>query len=140
MSGGELGAGSRNEIRERHPRPRTRPRTGSGSRSGCRRRRSGLCLGAMALRSHSKLLAALLLPAVLAMGAAQGLLFMRCGESVRMSCCCPHEDAPPPAAALTQAPKQCCDKLAVPNLPAQAHELATSPAPAPVLVAVLGAE
>ncbi len=92
------------------------------------------------MRSHNKLFAALLLPAMLAMSAAQGLLFMRCGESVRMSCCCPPEDATPPAATWTQAPKQCCDKLAVPNVPAQAHELAASFSPAPVLVAVLGAE
>ena len=85
---------------------------------------------------HSKIVAALLAPALLVAGGAQGLFFMRCGEQVGMSCCCPGEKAPPPASTLTPAKGLCCDTLAVPSAPAQVHEVAVSAVPAPVLVAV----
>jgi hypothetical protein len=66
----------------------------------------------MARRPAHRLLGLLLVPALLASTAAQGLLLFRCGPgAVRMSCCCPEKHAPPPAAELKA---ECCDKVAVP--------------------------
>lgn len=87
---------------------------------------------------HQKLIAALLAPALLLAGGAQGFFFMRCGEQARMSmsCCCPAAKTPAPETTLTQAKGLCCDTLAVPSAPVQVHEVAASAAPVPVLFAV----
>lgn len=92
----------------------------------------------MRTRLQSRFIAALLAPALIASGAAQGMLLMRCGQQVRTSCCCPKGDAPP-AAAVKSAALQCCDTLAVPAAPAQAtnDRAAVSPS-GPVLVATAG--
>jgi hypothetical protein len=90
----------------------------------------------MRARFHNKLIAALLAPAFLTAGAAQGLPFMRCGSLVRMSCCCPENAAP--ASAFSLGVPRRCDKLVVPAAPSQNVERATPTVPAPVLFAVLG--
>lgn len=92
----------------------------------------------MRSRLHSRFIAALLAPALIASGAAQGMLLMRCGQQVRTSCCCPKGEAPA-AAAVKSAALQCCDTLAVPAAPAQAtnDRAAVSPS-GPVLVASAG--
>jgi len=91
----------------------------------------------MRSRLRSKLIAALLAPALLASRTAQGLLPMRCGAMVRTSCCCPKE-APPPLSTLTHGMQMCCDKLVVPSLPAQPVGRALPTVSAPVLVPALG--
>ena len=91
----------------------------------------------MRVRLHTNLIAILLAPALLASGAAQGLLSMRC-ETVRMSCCCPK--AAPPASSATLAPdlSRCCEVTAVPAAPAQNTERSVAAVSAPTLVAAIG--
>ena len=91
----------------------------------------------MTARLRSKLIAALLAPALLVSGAAQGLLFMRCGESVRMSCCCASEAPPEPSAAIDQAAPLCCSQLAVPTVPARSDNTGAPVGAAPTLLALL---
>ena len=92
----------------------------------------------MGMRAHlnSKLIAALLAPALLASGAAQGLLFMRCGSAVRMSCCCPKEAPAAGSSSVTPGAWQSCGKLAVPSVPAQNVERVPPILSAPILFAL----
>jgi hypothetical protein len=93
----------------------------------------------MRARLHIRLIGAFLLPALIASGAAQGMLLMRCGPAVRMSCCCPKEQAPAPVSTIKGEKLQCCDTVAIPAGPAQAaHEQAVSAVQPPTLVAVAG--
>ncbi len=87
---------------------------------------------------HSKLIAALLAPALLASGATQGLLFMRCGSTVRVSCCCPKKAPAPAFGALTHGTGQACERIAVPSAPAQEVERVAPIGSAPILIAVRG--
>lgn len=88
---------------------------------------------------HSKLIAALVASALLASGAAQGLLFSRCGSTLRMSCCCPKEAPPAPSSTLTQSARQSCGKkIDAPSAPAQNVERVVPIVSAPILVAALG--
>ena len=91
----------------------------------------------MAGRLQSRIVAALVAPALVASGAAQGLLLMRCGQEVRVaaSCCCKHEQ--PASPTVAPAPARCCASVAVPASQAQvAADRAITSAPAPVLVAL----
>jgi hypothetical protein len=88
----------------------------------------------MRSRLHSKLVAALLAPALVVSGAAQGML-LRCGPEVRASCCCPGKPAPPPSPVVAPATPQCCT-ISVPAAPPQArHDPSAIGAPLPMLVA-----
>jgi hypothetical protein len=86
---------------------------------------------------HGKVVAALLAPALIASGAAQGTLLMRCGPEARMSCCRPAGEAPPPSSTIAPGTPQCC-AMSAPGTPARAtHDPAsTTTAPAPMLIAV----
>jgi len=84
---------------------------------------------------HSKLIAALLAPVLLASGATQGLLFMRCGSTVRMSCCCPKEAPAPAFGALTHGTGEACGTIAIPSVPAQNVERLVPLDSPPILVA-----
>ena len=92
----------------------------------------------MRVRLHTNLIAILLAPALLASGAAQGLWFMRCGETVRMSCCCPKEATPASSATLAKDVSQCCETVAVPAAPVQNTERSVAAVSAPTLVAAIG--
>lgn len=74
----------------------------------------------------TRLLGLALVGALLASGAAQGLLLYRChAGSVRLSRCCPEKS--PPAAATLEA--ECCRTLVLP--PADASQGPREPAKAP---------
>lgn len=85
-----------------------------------------------------RLVAALLAPVVLVSGAAQGLMLMRCGSSVRVSasCCCEKERAPAPASELKPGAQGCCDRVAVPAAPPQLEQRSPAPLPGPTLAAL----
>lgn len=87
----------------------------------------------MRARLHSKFIAALLAPALIASGAQATLL--RCGPEVRKSCCCPAGEAPPPARTMAPATPQCCT-MSAPSTPARpTHDPASiASAPSPMLV------
>src|SRR4051812_21903136 len=93
----------------------------------------------MRARLHRMLIGALLVPALVASGAVQGMLLMRCGPAMRVSCCCPGQKAQAPVSSIEPEKPKCCDTVAIPAGPVQAgHEQATpTPQPTP-LVAVLG--
>jgi hypothetical protein len=90
----------------------------------------------MRARRLTKLIAVLLAPAMFVMGAAQGLFFVRCGSTMRMSCCCPEEGPPADAPSVVQS-QQCCAKLSIPAVPAQTTNSVASAAPAPTLIAAV---
>ena len=92
----------------------------------------------MRARFHSKLIAALLAPALLASGATQGLLLMRCGPTVSMSCCCPGQAPPPASTTVANDAGQSCAKIAVPSVPAPSAKRVDPIGSEPILVAVLG--
>jgi hypothetical protein len=91
----------------------------------------------MRARLHSKFIAALLAPALIASGAQATLL--RCGPEVRKSCCCPAGHAPPPSRTLAPAAPQCCS-MSAPSTPARPRHdpasIATAPAPVSMLATV----
>lgn len=90
----------------------------------------------MRARLHSKLIAAMLAPVLLASSAAPVSL-VRCGPVLRMSCCCPAEAPGQTSSALTESPRQPCSILAVRSIPAQ--DLRAAPTVStPKLVAVGG--
>ena len=91
----------------------------------------------MRARLHSKLIAALLAPLLLASGASQAMLLVRCGSTLRLSCCCPKQAPLAPSAALTGGMAQPCDRVAVPAAPAQEEGRLTPIGSAPVLLARL---
>ncbi|HUJ26354.1 MAG TPA: hypothetical protein VLW85_10065 [Myxococcales bacterium] len=84
---------------------------------------------------RTRLVALALAPAVFASVATQGLLLLRCGESMRMSCCCPKDD-PPAAPRLSPDASRCCAEVQLP-----ASQVATHSEPAalhaPVMVAAV---
>ena len=90
----------------------------------------------MRARPLTKLIAILLAPAMLVMGAAQGLLLVRCGSTVRMSCCCP-KDSPTSDAPSMAPSEECCARLSIPNVPAQTTNSVASAVPAPALIAAV---
>lgn len=95
----------------------------------------------MRARLHNRLIGALLVPALIASGAAQGMLLMRCGSATRMSCCCPKEQTPPPSSTIKGEKMRCCEIAAIPAGPAQAaHDQAAPTIQPPMLVAVVGAQ
>lgn len=91
----------------------------------------------MRLRLHSKLIAALLAPVLIASGAAQGMMLVRCGPAVRISCCCLTGEVPS-SPTIASAKAQCCDTLAIPSVPTTVatDRVVTTP-PLPILVAAL---
>jgi hypothetical protein len=90
-------------------------------------------------RLHIRLIGAFLLPALVASGAAQGMLLMRCGPAASMSCCCPKEQAPAPGSTIKGDSGECCNTVAIPAEPAQAaREQAVSAVQPPTLVALVG--
>ena len=92
----------------------------------------------MRARLHIRLIGAFLVPALVVSGAAQGMLLMRCGEDVRMSCCCPAEQ-PAPDATVQADSARCCDTVAIPAAPSQAAHEVTAPTMQPQVVAVAAA-
>jgi hypothetical protein len=82
----------------------------------------------------SRLVAALLVPALLASGAAQALA-ARCDGAV-MSCCAKKSEAA--ARTVTGEAHRCCPVAAAPAGNEEARKTAVPPAPLPVLVAVIG--
>jgi hypothetical protein len=88
----------------------------------------------MRSRRLTKLIAVLLAPLVLVIGAAQGLLFVRCGSAVRMACCCPNDEATSEAPSMAPS-QQCCSRLSIPTVPAQITNSVVSAVPAPALIA-----
>lgn len=92
----------------------------------------------MRVRLPSKLIAALLAPALLASGATHGLSFLRCGSAVRISCCCPKEPLAASANRVTPGSQHCCNEIAAPSAPAQAITSATPVLSAPMFIARLG--
>src|SRR5919108_2794543 len=76
----------------------------------------------MRARLYRTVVAALLSPALLVSAGAQGLSLMLCGSAVRVSCCCPAEAPNPSPTTIGKAASECCDKLAVPTVPAQTHD------------------
>jgi hypothetical protein len=92
----------------------------------------------MQVRRHNRVLGALLVAALLGSSAAHGWLLVRCGMTLRTSCCC-HKDAPPASSsALTQDLRQCCDSFAVPAPLAQKVEAGGPDSLAPMLVVAPG--
>lgn len=92
----------------------------------------------MRKRLHAKLVAALVAPALVVSGAAQGMLLMRCGPEARMSCCCAKADAHAPS-VTNPLIRQCCDTISIPSSPAQpANEGAISTVAAPMVSAIVG--
>ena len=93
----------------------------------------------MRARLHLRLIGALLVPALVASGAAQGMLLIRCGTTTRMSCCCPKEPPPPAGATVRAEKRQCCAVAAIPQGSKGAMRDQAVPAfDPPVLVAIAG--
>ena len=92
----------------------------------------------MRVRLPSNLIAAVLAPALLASGTSQGLVLMRCGSTVRMSCCCPKEAPRAAFSTLTKGVLHSCDKIIVASVPAQNFERVIPIGSAPILVATPG--
>ncbi|HEY6911080.1 MAG TPA: hypothetical protein VI356_17005 [Myxococcales bacterium] len=89
----------------------------------------------MGSRLHSRVVVALLAPALVLSGAAQGVL-LPCAPDIRTSCCCPGKQAPPPSPMVAPATPQCC-AVSAPAAPPQArHDPSAISAPLPMLVAV----
>jgi hypothetical protein len=90
-------------------------------------------------RLDGKLIAGLLAPAVLFSATAQGMLLMRCGEAVRVSCCCPKGEAHASATMAAASTASCCDTLSVPRAPAKPtpDRVATNAAPPALLLAAV---
>ena len=88
----------------------------------------------MRSRFASRVLASLLVPALLASGAAQALA-MRCDAAV-MSCCA--KKSATPASAVTGPTHKCCPEASAPAGQEAAQKTAVPPPLAPVLVAVVG--
>jgi hypothetical protein len=85
----------------------------------------------------TRLVSALVVPALVASGAAQGMLLMRCGRvEARSSCCCPKSEVPAPSTTIAAGERQCCDAVAVPGLESATHERFVASPTAPALAAV----
>ncbi len=88
----------------------------------------------MRSRFASQIVAALLVPALLASGAAQALV-VRCDAAV-MSCCAKKTETS--GSAVTGQRHECCPEASAPTQEQAAQKTAVPPAPVPVLVAIVG--
>ena len=88
----------------------------------------------MRSRFASQIVASLLVPALLASGAAQALV-VRC-DAAAMSCCA--KKAETSRSTVTGEAHKCCAEASAPSQQEAAQKTAVPPAPAPVLVAVVG--
>ena len=91
-------------------------------------------MAGMRWRFASQMVAALLVPALLASGAAQALV-VRCDAAV-MSCCAKKTETS--GSAVTGQRHKCCPEASAPTQQEAAQKTAVPPAPAPVLVAIAG--
>lgn len=90
-------------------------------------------------RLPSKVLCTVLATVVLVAGAAQGLMFMRCGAAVVMaaSCCCHEGETTPLAAQVVPGAGDCCERVMVPAAQPQAERSSGAPVAARIAVAIV---